>query len=374
MNTPVFFSGGSAIASLSRYFARNNIRTSHLITTFDNGGSSAELRKVFAMPAVGDIRNRLLALASPNCPAAVTRLLRLRLSKTLPQAILERQFEKLLSPANPNWRKMPQETASLLAEALYHFYRAKPPSFNFANASIGNLALAGFYLAHGGDLPQAIAPMAMLLAIRGEVAAITCSHLQLGAVLADGSILVGQDKFKNLPAPVRKIFLTVHEPGHPQKKEDIISCKAPISSHARELISRAASICYPPGSFYSSLLANLKIEGVAENIAQKSCPKIMIPNSGRDPEALGLGVAAQVKILLATLKEAWPTSTATFLDFVVVDSRNGKYQGDLKKDLRELAEMGIAIVDEPIVAAHNPACHLPRPLARLLLQLTGRNE
>ena len=67
-----FFTGGTALRALSRELTRHTHKSVHLVTTFDSGGSSAALRQAFAMPAMGDIRNRLLALADSSVvPAAV---------------------------------------------------------------------------------------------------------------------------------------------------------------------------------------------------------------------------------------------------------------------------------------------------------------
>src|SRR6056297_3502215 len=59
----LFFSGGSALRTFSRRLVDYTHNSFHLITPFDSGGSSAALRKAFRMPAVGDLRNRLMALA-----------------------------------------------------------------------------------------------------------------------------------------------------------------------------------------------------------------------------------------------------------------------------------------------------------------------
>ena len=59
----LFFSGGSALNPLCRVLVRYTHNSTHLITPFDSGGSSAALRKAFNMPAVGDLRNRMMALA-----------------------------------------------------------------------------------------------------------------------------------------------------------------------------------------------------------------------------------------------------------------------------------------------------------------------
>ena len=59
----LFFSGGSALKKLSQELIHYTHNSIHIITPFDSGGSSATLRTAFGMPAVGDIRNRLMALA-----------------------------------------------------------------------------------------------------------------------------------------------------------------------------------------------------------------------------------------------------------------------------------------------------------------------
>ncbi|MBL0700813.1 MAG: YvcK family protein, partial [Desulfosarcina sp.] len=58
----LFFSGGSALRHLSSTLTKYTYNSIHLITPFDSGGSSATLRRAFKMLAIGDIRNRLMAL------------------------------------------------------------------------------------------------------------------------------------------------------------------------------------------------------------------------------------------------------------------------------------------------------------------------
>ena len=49
----LFFSGGTALAPVAAELSRHTRNAVHVITTFDSGGSSAELRRAFDMPAVG---------------------------------------------------------------------------------------------------------------------------------------------------------------------------------------------------------------------------------------------------------------------------------------------------------------------------------
>ena len=59
----MFFSGGTAFNSLAGPLSRCFDRTVHVLPISDDGGSSAEIRRVFGAPALGDIRARLVRLA-----------------------------------------------------------------------------------------------------------------------------------------------------------------------------------------------------------------------------------------------------------------------------------------------------------------------
>lgn len=54
----LFFSGGSALRDVSSVLKNYTHHSIHLITPFDSGGSTAEIRKAYKIPAVGDLRNR----------------------------------------------------------------------------------------------------------------------------------------------------------------------------------------------------------------------------------------------------------------------------------------------------------------------------
>lgn len=365
MKMPLFFSGGTAIGQLARYFARQDIPCTYLITTFDNGGSSAELRQAFAMPAPGDLRNRLLMLTPPELPAAIRRLLRLRFSKSLPADALERQFRLLLNADNMNWQKMPATVKDSLRKALLEFAKERPGNFNLANASVGNLVLAGFYLLLERNISAAVARLAELLRICGAIEPITQAQLQIGCLLADGQTVVGQEKFKSLPAPIKDIFFVKQENGCPK-----VSPAPAISERAAQLLAQASIICYPPGSFFSSMLVNLKCAGAPEAVAANPCPKIFIPNSGPDPETGGKGVLAQARLILKTLAGREDAPAKGLLDYILVDSENGCYGPDLTHDLRILETMDVKILDRKAVCANRPEKHLPKNVAESVLEIS----
>lgn len=378
---PLFFSGGTALRETSRALARRTRHSVHLLTTFDSGGSSAALRRAFAMPAVGDIRNRLVALADDRTvPPAALAFFTSRLPPEGDADELRARLTALGLAGHPVWRGMPEAYARAFRLHLGCFLRRMPPAFEPRLACLGNLLLAGGYLRHKRDLTPPLALFSRLLAVRGTVLPTVEESLHLAAELEDGSRVVGQHHFKSLPSPVARLLLTVHEPdregtdaGTPGASTP---CRPRLSAVAAEHLRTADAICYPMGSFYSSVLANLLPSGVGRAVAARSCPKVFIPNTGADAELCGLGVAGQVAAILRALRQDAPGArTDELLHLVLVDSRHGRYEGGLGPETRrELDAMGVRLEDRDMIPEADPCRHDPEAVAALLLECCARRR
>ena len=80
--TLTVFSGGTAFNSVCRELTESlTTRINHILPVSDNGGSSREIVRVLGGPAIGDIRSRLLHLASETTEEqrAIKALLKTRL-------------------------------------------------------------------------------------------------------------------------------------------------------------------------------------------------------------------------------------------------------------------------------------------------------
>jgi len=117
---------------------------SALVTTFDSGGSTRILRKVYEIPAVGDIRNCLLALSN-----------------------IENYIKK----------------------ALQYRFKGK----GFKNHPLGNLFLVALTETQG-NLQKAVKIASKILKIKGEVIPITTENIHLGAIFENGKKIIGEDK------------------------------------------------------------------------------------------------------------------------------------------------------------------------------------
>jgi len=329
----LFFSGGSALRKTSEeliYYTHNSI---HLITPVDSGGSSAVLREAFRMPAIGDIRNRLMAMADRGISGnpEIFRLFAFRFSTNESIPKLQAQLRLMAEDRHPMVQRVRDPMRNIIEHYLHVFLDAAPPDFDLRGASIGNLILTGGYLDTGRQLDPVIYIFSKLANVRGIVRPIINDDLHLVAELADGKRIVGQHLLTGksvapIDRKIERIFLS-------RDRANPVSEPARISDKMRERIMEADLICYPIGSFYSSLITNLLPIGVSEAIRHNPYSKVFIPNTGHDPELFGISIDDQVDILLRYLKQNAPNGSVDtdFLNLIVVDERNGVYTGHLDK-------------------------------------------
>lgn len=378
----VFFTGGTALRALSQELCRYTHNSVHLVTPFDSGGSSAVLRHAYHMLAVGDVRNRLLALADRSLvPPEVMAVWDLRLPQGGDRDQLLQMLYSLASERDPAWERVPRVFAEVLRVHLRYFLDSMPVNFDPRLACVGNLFLVGGYLHYQRQLGPVIDLMTRLLHVRGTVLPITNDDLHLAAALQDGCVVLGQHRITAqgidaLASPVRQLFLTRHVP----TLDDVVDsqackvtpceCTAQLSPAAGTWLRAADAICYPMGSFYTSVLANLLPEGVGRAVAAAGCPKLYVPNSGEDPEQRGMSVAQAVAILLRTLRQdAGDVPAQRLLQKVLVDVRHGVYVGGI--DAEGIAAQGVELCDQPMVYAEDPLRHDPELTAAAVLRQCG---
>ncbi|KMY69063.1 hypothetical protein AAU61_05925 [Desulfocarbo indianensis] len=351
-----FFSGGSALGPLSRRLISYTHNSIHLITPFDSGGSSAKLRRAFDMLAVGDLRNRLMALADQSVTGnpAITRLFALRFPKNGASAqsqALRARLADMVDGKDELIRAVPDPMRKIIRNHLGFFAERMPADFDLRGASLGNLVLTGGYLNNNRHIDPVVFLFSKLAEVRGVVRPVINKHLHLAADLADGSSLVGQHLITGreappLTSPVTRLFLCHGDEKGNCRREVEVSIRDKISA----LIQQAELICYPMGSFYTSLIANLLPKGVGRCVAETDCPKVYVPNSAADLEQVGMSVADCVARLLEYLgKSSGREEPAQrLLNLVLVDSAGGAYPGGL--DMAAITRLGVQVVDLPLVS------------------------
>jgi len=363
----LFFSGGSALRRLSQKLVDYTHNSIHLITPFDSGGSSAVLRRAFRMPAVGDIRNRIMALADRTVKGnpEIFELFAYRLPKTDPPEVLRERLEAMVRGADPLVRRVPDPMRKIIRSNLGFFMDRSPKDFDLRGASMGNLILTGGYFNYKRQIDPVIYLFSRLVEARGVVRPILNADMHLVAELADGTRLVGQHRLTGketapIASPVADIHLADDPAGYIPVEPKL---KAKVAGHIRG----ADLICYPMGSFYSSVVANLLVKGVGDAVAAAECPKVYIPNRGHEPEELGMGLADKVETLLRYLGRSCGAAAESrrLMQFVLLDCGDREALAEAARVRR----LGVEVIEAPLVSEKSRPYLDPRRVIEHLLAL-----
>ena len=214
------FGGGTGLPSLLGGLKQNPwLQLNAVVTMFDSGGSSGQLRDELGVLPPGDILKCALALSRNTREARRVLLARL---PTLEHARL-------------------------------------------GGHTGGNLLLS-MMQSYSGNFLDAIDGMRALLGCRGRVWPVTVEHASVGAEYGDGSVTRGEvevDAGQTSGQFVRRIWL---EP--------------PVSIHpgVAKAITEFDVAIIGPGSFYTSLMPIFLVRGVPEALAEMKGPIILIAN------------------------------------------------------------------------------------------------
>ncbi|MBR2896077.1 MAG: YvcK family protein [Oscillospiraceae bacterium] len=214
----VAIGGGTGLSTMLRGLKRYTNNLTAIVTVADDGGGSGVLRQELGMLPPGDIRNCLEALANVE---------------------------------------------PLMGELLH--YRFTEGSLR--GQSFGNLFLAAMN-GISESFDQAVSRMSQVLAITGSVLPVTTCDVQLEAELENGARVLGESKIffckKRENCRVKRVRLL---PEHPQ-----------ALPQALKAIRDADMILLGPGSLYTSIIPNLLVDGIAEEIISSDALKVYVGN------------------------------------------------------------------------------------------------
>lgn len=234
----VAIGGGTGLATLLAGIRPqlDSISLTAIVTVTDDGHSSGRLRAEFHSLPPGDIRNCLVALADPAHP--LTRLFRHRF----------------------------------------------PGEGSLGGHSLGNLLILALSQLDG-DLVSATNAARELLGINARVLPSTLTDVDLLA-LVDGEEVRGQVSIKTRNRPITRLSVTPDN--------------AVAYSESVDALQDADLITLGPGSLFTSIIANLLVDGIRDAIASSLAKKIYIGNIMTEAdETHGLSAIDHVKQLLA---------------------------------------------------------------------------
>jgi uncharacterized cofD-like protein len=232
----VAIGGGTGLSTLLRGLKEHTANITAIVSVADDGGSSGRLREQIGLPAVGDIRNCLVALAD----------------------------------AEP-----------VMGDLLQ--YRFSSGDSTLAGHPVGNLLLAAMFEIDGGDFEESVRRMNRVLAVRGRVVPVSATPAVLHARTYDGTEVHGQSVIAKTRW-IQRVWLS---------PDDV----AP-SGDALRAIAEAEVIVIGPGSLFTSILPGILIPEVREAILASSALRIYVCNvATQQGETAGFDLADHVEAL-----------------------------------------------------------------------------
>ncbi|MCR5448700.1 MAG: uridine diphosphate-N-acetylglucosamine-binding protein YvcK [Solobacterium sp.] len=228
--------GQSAICRGIKFI--EDVDISAIVTVADDGGSTGRLRRQFHIPAMGDIRNVMIALAG---------------SETVLSNLMDYRFD------DPDG-----------SEEDVHGH------------NLGNLILTALTQQSGSFL-EAVRTIEQVLNVRGKIIPATTQVITLLALMEDDVIVKGEANIPTVSNRIRKVFY--EEP-------------VKASREAVDAILNADLIIYGIGSVFTSILPNVIIPELTEALQQTEARKVYFCNAMTQVgETDGFDVEAHVAAL-----------------------------------------------------------------------------
>lgn len=228
--------GGTGLSMLLSGIKNITNNITAIVSVGDDGGSSGRLRESLGILPPGDIRHCMTALADDE--DLVTKLFKFRFDN---------------------------------GEGL-------------EGHSFGNLFLTAM-CEITGDMASAVKASANVISMRGRVLPATLDDMKLAAIMKDGSVVHGESAIPEAHGQIERLY---SEPA---------DCKA--LPEVLQAIKDAELIILGPGSLYTSVIPNLLIKEISEEISKSKAKKIYVCNIMTQPgETDGYKVSDHLKALL----------------------------------------------------------------------------
>lgn len=216
----VVIGGGHGSATMLRGLKTiPSVELTSIVAVSDSGGSTGRLRSLFDIPAIGDIRNVMTAMAQ---------------EETLFKFLMEYRFQN---------RHVSDE------DVIGH--------------NLGNLILYALMDRQGGNLTEAISAASKVLNVQGKIVPSSLESITLYAKMVDGTIVKGEANIPHYNNQINEVFFD----------HDVKASYAAIKA-----VKEADLIVLGIGSLFTSILPNLIIKDLAQAINSSKAPVLYYCN------------------------------------------------------------------------------------------------
>ena len=220
MKKVVIIGGGTGLSVMLRGMKHiDDIQLSAIVTVADDGGSTGRIRDSYQIPAMGDIRHVMCAMA---------------------------------------------EEESIFTDLMNYRFGGEG---DIAGHNLGNLLLLALSQTTGSFM-EAIRTFSRVLKVRGKIIPSTLEIVTLFAIMEDGTIVRGEDNIPKFRNHIDRVFY----------QRDIKATKESL-----EAIREADLIIYGIGSLYTSIMPNLIIDEIRNELIATPCRKVYFCNAMSQP-------------------------------------------------------------------------------------------
>lgn len=300
----VAIGGGTGLSTMLKGIKKITNNITAVVTVGDDGGSSGRLREEMGVLPPGDIRNCIAALADDD--DLVTKLFQYRFKKNVSE---------------------------------------------LGGHSFGNLFITAM-CEITGDMYKAVIESSKVLAIRGRVLPSTLDDMKLVAEMEDGTIIKGESVIPESGKKIKRLFT---DPEHCLPLDDVLTA-----------IREAELIIMGPGSLYTSVLPNLLIKEIAEEIEKSNAKKLYICNVMTQPgETDGFTVSDHVKTILNHVENRKIIDTVLVNNYFpeeALEKYKAEHSYPVLADYDELKKLGVNVFEYRLTdndssgyVRHNPS-------------------
>lgn len=289
-----------------------------IVTVADSGGSTGKLRKIYNIPAPGDIRNCIVAMSES-------------------EDIMQELFQ----------------------------YRFKGDGLE--GHAFGNLFLTALTDITGSFL-EAVKLTSQILRTKGDIVPSTVEDVHLVAKFSNGEVVVGEEAItdygKKRIAKVEEIWIEPKD------------AKAPIEAVAA--IETADMILLGPGSLFTSIIPNLLIEDLREAVIRSSALKVFIVNAMTQPGETDEFTAydhLETFLKFSGIEAVHAVIVNTRMPpHEVLHKYVEQGQEPVVPDVAKIAKQGIRVIAEDLIGDKNSFVrHDPDKLTEVIVKI-ARNE
>ena len=287
---PRIVGGGTGLSMLLSGVKNITNNLTAVVSVGDDGGSSGRLREEMGILPPGDIRHCITALAD---------------DEDLVNKLFKYRFDN---------------------------------GAGLEGHSFGNLFITALYDITG-DMVSAVRASSRVLSIRGRVLPATLDDMKLVAEMEDGRIIHGESTIPEAHGKIKRLFT---EPANCKALPDVI-----------QAIRNAELIVLGPGSLYTSVIPNLLVKEIAQEIVKSKAKKIYVCNIMTQPgETDNYKVSDHLKALIQHAGSNKIVDAVLVNDYLP-EKLADKYQKSnsypVKLDIAEVKKMGIRVYAQKLI-------------------------